>query len=103
MQADVLEHYVKDGSRRGPAPDGAYSGAAGGAPCGDLVRVSLRVEGGRIAAARFDAEGCAAAMAAGAAVAEAVEGEPVLAAARVGPRTCRTRLEGCRRRDATPP
>ncbi len=94
MQADVLEHYVKDGSRRGPAPDGAYSGAAGGAPCGDLVRVSLRVEGGRIAAARFDAEGCAAAMAAGAAVAEAVEGEPVLAAARVGPEDVSDALGG---------
>src|SRR6266540_3572547 len=84
MQADVLEHYVKDGSRRGPAPDGAYSGAAGGAPCGDLVRVSLRVEGGRIAAA----------MAAGAAVAEAVEGEPVLAAARVGPEDVSDALGG---------
>src|SRR3954447_17165150 len=67
MRSELLEQYANDGSRRGSAPDGAYSGAAGGAPCGDLVRISLHVERGRVAAARFDAEGCAAAVAAGAA------------------------------------
>jgi tRNA-specific 2-thiouridylase len=85
MSSDALQHYLSDGSRRGPAPAGAFSGAAGGAPCGDLVRVSLLLDGGRVAAARFDAEGCAATIAAGAAVAEAAEGVDLLAAARIGP------------------
>src|SRR5438046_2270417 len=85
MSLEAIEHYLSDGSRRGPAPAGAFSGAAGGAPCGDLVRVSLAIDEGAVAAARFDAEGCAAARAAGAAVAEAVEGESVLDAARIGP------------------
>ena len=85
MSFEAFEHYLSDDSRRGPAPDGAFSGAAGGAPCGDLVRVSLAVERGRVAAARFDAEGCAATIAAGAAVAEAAEGASVLEAARIGP------------------
>src|SRR5215218_2943042 len=80
MHVDLLEGYLRDTSRRGPAPAGAHTGAAGGAPCGDLVRVSLGVDGGRIETASFDAEGCA-----GAAVAEAVEGEAVLTAARIGP------------------
>jgi tRNA-uridine 2-sulfurtransferase len=84
MNPDLLEHYLSDGSRRGPAREGWHSGAAGGAPCGDLVRVSLSLDGGRIDAARFDAEGCSAAIAAASAVAEAVEGLPVLDAARVG-------------------
>ncbi len=85
MSFEAFEHYLSDDSRRGPAPDGAFSGAAGGAPCGDLVRVSLAVERGRVAAARFDAEGCAATIAAGAAVTEAAEGASVLEAARIGP------------------
>jgi tRNA-uridine 2-sulfurtransferase len=60
-----------------------HSGAAGGAACGDLVRVAVRVEGERVVEAGFDAEGCGAARAAGSAVVELVEGRPFLAAARV--------------------
>jgi tRNA-specific 2-thiouridylase len=66
-------------------PDGAFTGAAGGAPCGDLVRVSIVVEEGLVVGVSFDAQGCAAATAAAAAVAEAAEGESVLAAAAIGP------------------
>jgi tRNA-uridine 2-sulfurtransferase len=85
VDSATLEHYLNDGSRRGAAPSGAFSGAAGGAPCGDLVRVSLAVERARVVAARFDAEGCAATVAAGAAVVESAEGRSLLAAARIGP------------------
>jgi tRNA-uridine 2-sulfurtransferase len=85
VNAELFEHYARDDGRRGPAPPGSHSGAAGGAPCGDLVRLSLTVAGGRISRARFDAEGCAAARAAGAAAAELAEGRSVLDAARLGP------------------
>src|SRR5918992_662970 len=40
-----------------------HSGAAGGAACGDLVRVAVRVEGEMVVEAGFDAEGCGAARA----------------------------------------
>ena len=50
-----------------------------------MLRVSVRVEGGRIAEAGFDAEGCGALTAAGSAVVELVEGGSFLEAARVGP------------------
>jgi tRNA-specific 2-thiouridylase len=83
MSSEAFEHYLRDDSRRGPAPDGAFSGAAGGAACDDLVRVSLAIADGRVAVASFDADGCAATVAAGAAVADAVEGVSVLAAARI--------------------
>jgi tRNA-specific 2-thiouridylase len=62
-----------------------HTGAAGGAACGDLVRVTVRVEGERIAEAGFDADGCGAARAAGSAVVELVEGGTFLEAARVTP------------------
>jgi tRNA-uridine 2-sulfurtransferase len=60
-----------------------HAGAAGGAACGDLVRIAVRVEGERVAEAGFDAEGCGAARAAGSAVVDLVEGRSFLDAARI--------------------
>jgi tRNA-specific 2-thiouridylase len=83
MDRDLFEHFLGDASRRGPAPEGAFTGAAGGAACGDLSRISFTVADGRIASVSFDAEGCGATLAATAAVAEMVDGAPVLDAARI--------------------
>ena len=84
MSQELFEHYLRDASRLGPVDDGAFTGAAGGAACGDLSRISLLIEGGVVASASFDAEGCGATRAATAAVAEMVDGEAVLDAARIG-------------------
>jgi tRNA-specific 2-thiouridylase len=81
MDRELFEHYLSDESRRGPAIDDAFTGAAGGAACGDLSRISFLVEDERIASVSFDSEGCGATRAATAAVAEMVDGAPVLQAA----------------------
>ena len=64
MDRELFDHFLHDESRRGPAPDDAFTGAAGGAACGDLSRLSLNVACGRIAAVTFDTEGCGATKAA---------------------------------------
>jgi tRNA-uridine 2-sulfurtransferase len=73
---------------RGHAPEGAFAGAAGGAACGDLIRVSIALDpdspDGRITDAGFDASGCGASIAAGSAVVCLVRGVPLLQAACVG-------------------
>ena len=84
MDRELLDAYLHDRSRLGPAEDGAFTGAAGGAACGDLSRLSLVVEDGSVARVSFDAEGCGATRAATAAVAEMVEGSYVLDVARIG-------------------
>jgi tRNA-specific 2-thiouridylase len=84
MSRELFEHYLRDGTRLGPAPDGAFTGAAGGAACGDLSRLSLLLDRGRVSSVSFDAEGCGATRAATAAVAELVDGEAVIEAARIG-------------------
>ena len=61
-----------------------FAGAAGGAACGDLVAVRLRVESGQVIEAGFDASGCGAVRAAGSAVVALVEGSSFVGAARVG-------------------
>jgi tRNA-specific 2-thiouridylase len=81
MERELFDHYLRDESRRGPAADGAFTGAAGGAACGDLSRISFTVGDGRIDSVTFDAEGCGATKAAMAAVAEMVDDSLVLDAA----------------------
>jgi tRNA-specific 2-thiouridylase len=71
-----------------------HAGAAGGAACGDLVRIAVRTEGETVVEAGFDAAGCGAAQAAGSAVVELVEGRPFLDAARVTPDDVSTALGG---------
>ena len=80
----LLSEYVADRSRESETPPGACTGAAGGAACGDLARISLVIEDGVIATAVFGTEGCAATRAACACVCELVEGGSVLEAARIG-------------------
>jgi len=81
---DRFAEHLNFSHGRGVTPDGAHTGAAGGAACGDLVRISLRVDSNRVSAAGFDASGCGAATAAGSAAVALVHDEPLLAAARVG-------------------
>src|SRR5918995_5761307 len=72
-----------------PAGKGAlrehrHSGAAGGAACGDIVRIAVRIGGDRVLEAGFDAEGCGALTAAASAVVESIEGGTFLDACFIG-------------------
>jgi tRNA-uridine 2-sulfurtransferase len=80
----AFEHHLASPQGRGRRPRSAHDGAAGGAACGDLVRISVAVERDRVADAGFEASGCAAVQAAGSAVVALVRGRSLLEAARVG-------------------
>jgi tRNA-uridine 2-sulfurtransferase len=84
MDRELLDAYLHDRSRLGPVEDGAFTGAAGGAACGDLSRISLVVKDGCVVRVSFDAEGCGATRAATAAVVEMADDSSVLSAARIG-------------------
>jgi len=81
---ESLREHLEHPAGRGLRPPGAHDGSAGGAACGDLIRISLRVEGERVTAAGFDASGCGTMTAAGSAAVTLVDGAHVLDAARVG-------------------
>jgi len=81
----LFEDHLNAPRGLGALRDWPHCGAAGGAACGDVIRIAVRVEGDRIAEAGFDAEGCGAARAAGSAVVQLVEGTTVLDAARITP------------------
>jgi tRNA-uridine 2-sulfurtransferase len=75
--------HLNEPSGQGALKHHPHSGAAGGAPCGDLVRIAVRIEGDRVIEAGFDADGCGALTAAASAIAESIEGESFLSACRV--------------------
>ena len=85
---EALAQHLEAPLGRGHSPENAFTGAAGGAACGDLIRVSIALgpdsPDGRITDAGFDASGCGASIAAGSAVVGLVRGAPLLAAARIG-------------------
>jgi tRNA-uridine 2-sulfurtransferase len=85
VNRELFEEYLADEARRGPAPEGAFTGSAGGAPCGDLVRISLVAREVRVERVAFDHEGCAASSAAAAATVELAEGATVLEASLIDP------------------
>ncbi len=84
----ALAQHLERPTGRGHTPAGAVTGAAGGAACGDLIRVSLVIDPsgseGRVADVGFDAHGCGAAIAAGSAVVNLISGAPLLEAAHIG-------------------
>jgi tRNA-specific 2-thiouridylase len=86
--AEQLINHLERPLGRGHSPEDAFTGAAGGAACGDLIRVSIALDpdspDGRIADAGFDASGCGATVAAGSAAVSLLRGACLLEAARIG-------------------
>jgi len=86
--AEGLVHHLERPLGRGHRPAGACAGAAGGAACGDLIRVSIAIDPesseGRIEDAGFDASGCGAVIAAGSAAVGLLRDAPLLTAAQIG-------------------
>jgi len=62
--------------------------------CGDVLRLSTRIEDGRIAEVRFKAHGCTASIAAGSALAERIAGKSVDELARLTPLDIEQALDG---------
>jgi tRNA-specific 2-thiouridylase len=90
----AFEHHLTSpqGHRRELA--GGATAEVGGYQCCDRVRLSVAVEGDRVADAAFDADGCGAATAAGSAAVTLVRRRALLNAARIGPREIAAELGG---------
>jgi nitrogen fixation NifU-like protein len=98
----VLAH-ARAPSRRGQVAGATHAGDGRNRPCGDTVQLTLAVADGRVAAIRFEAEGCALCLAATSALCDAVEGLP-LADARAAAAALLHALEGAAApSDAAPP
>lgn len=67
--AQLLDHF-QNPRNVGDVPDADAATEVQNPVCGDVIRLSLKMEGGRISAIGFKAKGCVPAMACGSAVTE---------------------------------
>jgi tRNA-specific 2-thiouridylase len=94
VDAEAFADHLEFPRGRGHAPPASFSGSAGGAACGDLVRIDLTVAGDRVSDAGFEASGCGAVVASGSAAVELVRGTSLLDAGRIGAGTVAAELGG---------
>jgi len=94
VDAEAFSDHLQFPRGRGHVPPASFSGSAGGAACGDLIRVDIRVDDDRVVDAGFDASGCGSTIAAGSATVALARNAPVLAAARLGPSAIAAELGG---------
>ncbi len=94
MADERFEEHLRHPQGHGAIPADAFEASAGGSACGDLVRFGLTLDGARVVAAGFEAEGCGALTAAASAAVELIDGAPLLDAARVGAPTIAAALGG---------
>lgn len=93
FRAVVLEHFRRPRNRG--AVEGATGEAEGANPlCGDRIRVQVRVDGERVAAAGFTADACAVCIAAASLLTERVTGRPVAEARALSVDALHEALEG---------
>src|SRR3954471_13354811 len=90
----AFEDHLYGPRGRGALADAPFSGAAGGAACGDLIAIRIDAADGRIIDAGFDASGCGAVQAAGSAVVALLDGRSFVDAARIGPHDIDQELGG---------
>jgi len=77
LYSELLLKHFREARLAGDLAPPAVSAVAENPACGDILKLSARVESGRIAEARFLAKGCPATIACGSAAAEWLESSTV--------------------------
>lgn len=80
--ATVMDHFLNP-RNTGELPDATHQALVRNPACGDMVKLTLRVEGGVIREARTKTFGCAAAIASSSALTEILKGRSVAEARRI--------------------
>jgi nitrogen fixation NifU-like protein len=79
----LLDHF-RNPRNVGELEAPAVTVEVGNPACGDILRLSARFEGDRVAAVRYQVRGCTASIAAGSAMSERIAGESRAGLARIG-------------------
>lgn len=89
----VMEHFMNP-HNMGDMPDADGVGTVGNPVCGDVMKIFLKIEDGRIVDARFKTFGCGAAIATSSMVTDLVKGKTIEEALAVTNRTVAEALDG---------
>jgi len=90
----AFEHHLTSPQGRGSLPAGAPVADVDGGACCDRISFAVALDGGHVAAAGFEADGCGAAHAAASAAVTLVRRRTVIDAARIGPAQIAAELGG---------
>jgi nitrogen fixation protein NifU and related proteins len=94
MFNDIILNHFKSPHNAGELLDANATVDVTNPVCGDLLRLSVRVSGDRIEAARFKTQGCVAAIAASSVLTELLTGRPLAEARRITPQQVSDALGG---------
>jgi nitrogen fixation NifU-like protein len=72
---EIILHHFRSPHNAGDLPDATATVEVTNPVCGDVLRLAVRVEAGRIAAARFKTQGCVAAIACSSALTDMLIGK----------------------------
>ena len=89
----VMEHF-KNPHNVGEIPDADGIGNVGNPICGDIMRLYIKVEGGRIKDAKFKTFGCAAAIATSSMITDLVRGKTIKEALEISNKAVAEALDG---------
>jgi nitrogen fixation NifU-like protein len=89
----VLEHF-RNPHNAGELPDATATVDVSNPVCGDVLRLSVRVEEGRIVAARFKTQGCVASIASSSILTDLLTGASLAAATEITPQQISAALGG---------
>ncbi|WP_292731366.1 Fe-S cluster assembly scaffold protein NifU [Methanoculleus sp.] len=89
----VMDHFTNP-RNMGEIPDANGIGEVGNPACGDIMRITLRIEENRIVDAKFKTFGCAAAIASSSMVTELIKGKTLEEAWGVTNKAVAEALEG---------
>ena len=81
----LLDHF-ENPRNAGEVPGAGVVVEVSNPVCGDILKLWLRIEGGRIAQAGFKCRGCVASMAVGSALTELISGQTIEDARGISPR-----------------
>jgi nitrogen fixation protein NifU and related proteins len=91
--SQLLDHF-QNPRNAGDLPGADATAETENPVCGDVIRISLRVQNGRIAEIRFKAKGCVPAMGCGSAVTELALGRTIADARSLTPQDVKNAVGG---------
>ncbi len=91
--AELLDHF-QNPRNSGDLPDAAATAQTENPVCGDVVRLALKFQNGRISEIRFKAKGCVPAIGCGSAVTELALGKTLAEALEITPKQVKEAVGG---------
>jgi nitrogen fixation NifU-like protein len=84
LYTEIIQDAYRHPRHRGEVAEATHSFEDENPLCGDMLRIQLRVEDGKVAEARFDGRGCAISQAAAELLLDRIQDQPVEALASLG-------------------